>query len=78
MKEGGKWELFIPSELSYGNCNDGSSISGGMHLVFHCEQHNNDVQTQFKKPLFKKKSERTTVDRGIIPDPKCSRVIATL
>jgi hypothetical protein len=50
-KEGGKWELYIPSELSYGNYNAGSSIPGGMHLILHCEGHKNDVRPQFKKPL---------------------------
>jgi hypothetical protein len=35
----------------YGNCDAGSSIPGGMHLILHCERHKNDARPQFKKPL---------------------------
>jgi FKBP-type peptidyl-prolyl cis-trans isomerase FklB len=37
MKEGGKWELFIPSELAYGDRGAGSLIPGGAVLVFELE-----------------------------------------
>jgi FKBP-type peptidyl-prolyl cis-trans isomerase FklB len=37
MKEGGKWELYIPSELAYGDSGAGSLIPGGAVLVFELE-----------------------------------------
>jgi len=37
MKEGGKWELFIPSELAYGDNGAGGSIPGGAALIFTLE-----------------------------------------
>jgi len=37
MKEGAKWELFIPSELGYGDHGAGSLIPGGSVLVFTLE-----------------------------------------
>lgn len=37
MKEGDKWELFIPSELAYGESGSGSTIKGGNALVFEME-----------------------------------------
>mmetsp|Transcript_19442 Transcript_19442/g.42273 ORF Transcript_19442/g.42273 Transcript_19442/m.42273 type:complete len:159 (-) Transcript_19442:213-689(-) len=37
MKEGGKWELYIPSELGYGDRGAGGSIPGGAVLVFTLE-----------------------------------------
>ena len=37
MKEGGKWELYIPSELGYGDRGAGASIPGGAVLVFTLE-----------------------------------------
>ena len=37
MKEGGKWELYIPSELAYGDRGAGSRIPGGSALVFLLE-----------------------------------------
>jgi FKBP-type peptidyl-prolyl cis-trans isomerase len=33
VKEGGKWELFLPRELGYDNCDAGSFIPGGEVLV---------------------------------------------
>jgi FKBP-type peptidyl-prolyl cis-trans isomerase FklB len=37
MKEGAKWELFIPSELGYGDRGAGASIPGGSVLIFTLE-----------------------------------------
>jgi len=37
MKEGGKWELYIPSELAYGDSGAGGKIPGGSVLVFTLE-----------------------------------------
>ena len=37
MKEGAKWELFIPSELGYGDRGAGSLIPGGSPLHFVME-----------------------------------------
>ena len=37
MKEGGKWELYIPSELGYGDRGAGGLIPGGAVLVFTLE-----------------------------------------
>ena len=37
MKEGGKWELYIPSELAYGDNGAGGIIPGGAVLVFTIE-----------------------------------------
>jgi len=34
MKEGAKWELYIPSELGYGDRGAGGSIPGGAVLIF--------------------------------------------
>ena len=37
MKEGSKWELYIPSELGYGDRGAGALIPGGAVLVFTME-----------------------------------------
>jgi FKBP-type peptidyl-prolyl cis-trans isomerase FklB len=37
MKEGDKWELYIPSELAYGDRGAGAKIPGGAPLVFTLE-----------------------------------------
>jgi len=37
MKEGDKWELFLPSELGYGDRNRGKYIKAGDVLVFTLE-----------------------------------------
>lgn len=37
MKEGGKWELYIPSELAYGDSGAGGAIPGGAALIFELE-----------------------------------------
>jgi FKBP-type peptidyl-prolyl cis-trans isomerase FklB len=37
MKEGGKWELYIPSELAYGDSGAGGLIPGGAALIFTLE-----------------------------------------
>jgi FKBP-type peptidyl-prolyl cis-trans isomerase FklB len=37
MKEGSKWELYIPSELGYGDRGAGGQIPGGAVLVFTME-----------------------------------------
>jgi FKBP-type peptidyl-prolyl cis-trans isomerase FklB len=37
MKEGGKWELYIPSELAYGDNGAGGAIPGGAALIFTLE-----------------------------------------
>jgi FKBP-type peptidyl-prolyl cis-trans isomerase FklB len=37
MKEGGTWELYIPSELAYGDRGAGGRIPGGSVLVFTLE-----------------------------------------
>ena len=37
MKEGGKWELYIPSELAYGDRGAGGDIPGGAALIFTLE-----------------------------------------
>lgn len=37
MKEGAKWELYIPSELGYGDHGAGGLIPGGAVLVFTLE-----------------------------------------
>ena len=34
MKEGDTWELYIPSELAYGDRGAGGMIPGGAALVF--------------------------------------------
>lgn len=36
MKEGGKWELYIPSELAYGDNGAGGLIPGGGKQPNHC------------------------------------------
>jgi FKBP-type peptidyl-prolyl cis-trans isomerase FklB len=37
MKENSKWELYIPSELAYGDRGAGAKIPGGSVLVFELE-----------------------------------------
>ena len=37
MKEGDHWQLFIPSELAYGDRGSGSKIPGGSALIFEIE-----------------------------------------
>lgn len=37
MKEGAKWELYVPSELGYGDQGAGGVIPGGAALVFQIE-----------------------------------------
>jgi len=37
MKEGDKWELYIPSELAYGERGAGKDIPGGSALIFTLE-----------------------------------------
>jgi FKBP-type peptidyl-prolyl cis-trans isomerase FklB len=37
MKEGDKWELYIPSELAYGESQRGQFITPGAVLVFELE-----------------------------------------
>ena len=37
MKEGDKWELYIPSELGYGDRDRGQFIKGGDVLIFTLE-----------------------------------------
>ena len=37
MKEGDKWELYIPSELAYGDRNRGQHIKAGDALIFELE-----------------------------------------
>ena len=37
MREGDKWELFLPSELAYGESGSGRKIKGGNALVFLME-----------------------------------------
>lgn len=37
MKEGGKWEIYLPSELGYGDRGAGKSIPGGAVLIFILE-----------------------------------------
>ena len=37
MKEGSKWELYIPSELAYGEQGAGGAIPGGAALIFEME-----------------------------------------
>ena len=37
MKEGDKWELYIPSELAYGDRGAGGRIPGGAALIFTLE-----------------------------------------
>jgi len=37
MKEGGKYELYIPSDLAYGDNGAGESIPGGAVLIFEVE-----------------------------------------
>merc|ERR1719162_871924 len=37
MDEGAKWELYIPSELAYGDNGAGGSIPGGAVLIFTLE-----------------------------------------
>jgi hypothetical protein len=54
--EGGKLELFLPRNLGYGDHDAGSFIPEGIVCVFCCELHNDDVLTEFKKPLPKKKN----------------------
>jgi len=35
--QGGKWELYIPSELAYGDRGAGAQIPGGAALIFTLE-----------------------------------------
>lgn len=37
MVEGDEWELYIPSELAYGNGGSGAHIKGGDALIFRME-----------------------------------------
>ena len=37
MPEGATWELYIPSELAYGDRGAGASIPGGSALIFILE-----------------------------------------
>jgi FKBP-type peptidyl-prolyl cis-trans isomerase FklB len=37
MKEGDKWQLFIPSELAYGDRQMGKHITAGAVLLFDIE-----------------------------------------
>ena len=37
MKEGDKWELYVPSELAYGNSQRGKLIKPGSLLIFELE-----------------------------------------
>ena len=54
--EGGKRELILPRKLIYGDCNVGSSIPEGIVHVLDCQMHNNDMLTEFKKPLPQKRN----------------------
>merc|ERR1711920_146005 len=37
MREGDKWEMYIPSELGYGDGGSGDKIKGGDVLIFRME-----------------------------------------
>lgn len=37
VSSGGKWELYIPSELAYGDRGAGATIPGGAALIFTLE-----------------------------------------
>lgn len=37
MVEGDKWELYLPSELAYGDSGSGAKIKGGDPLIFTIE-----------------------------------------
>ncbi len=37
MKEGGKWEIFVPSSLAYGAKGAGGSIGPNETLIFEIE-----------------------------------------
>jgi FKBP-type peptidyl-prolyl cis-trans isomerase len=37
MKEGAKWELYIPSSLAYGERGAGANIGGNATLIFEIE-----------------------------------------
>ena len=47
MVEGDKWELYIPSELGYGDQGSGSMIKGGDALIFVMEMIK-DISSSFK------------------------------
>jgi hypothetical protein len=53
--EDGKRELIFPRKLIYCDHDVGGFIPEGIVCVFECQMHNNDVLTDFKKPLFQKK-----------------------
>lgn len=53
MSEGGRRELILPKKLGYDDPDAGSSIFEGV-----CELHNNDVLTEFKKPLHQQNNFR--------------------
>jgi hypothetical protein len=78
MMEGGRRELILSRKLGYGDPHDaGSSIPEGIVCMYDCQLHNNDVLTEFKKPLPQKKQNAPKVIvLALSLAGKCSRVIA--
>eukprot|EP00970_Alexandrium_tamarense_P005202 scaffold845_cov199-Alexandrium_tamarense.AAC.15 len=67
MKEGAKWELYIPSELGYGDQGAGGVIPGGAVLVFTLEllKVNGDY---VKEDLASGEAFGSTVEEGMESD----------
>ena len=75
MKEGDEWELYIPSDLAYGDAGAGADIPGGAALVFTMEikkVHGKKTGKDFKRfePIpeeHKKKKKQKSQDGEAAP-----------
>ena len=74
MKEGDEWELYIPSELGYGDTGAGADIPGGAALVFTMEikkVHGTKTGRDFKRfepiPEDRKKKKKAKDNGGAEP-----------
>lgn len=62
MKEGSKWELYIPSDLAYGPGGAGGQIGPNATLVFEVELHKADVSKDAAAAEEKSMQEESTDD----------------
>lgn len=60
MRKGDKWELYVPSELAYGDSAKGAVITPGSVLVFELELLDVQEPKSFVQEFFSKYAERFT------------------